>query len=316
MLSHVVLHHQCNLQLLQVFAECFNMSLRNILGSITANHISSHGSPTGSSEPCVCVIGVGYVGESLLSEFGKHFPSIGYDISSDRIANLHRKYSGHAKIQVTTDSQRLVKGTHFLIAVPTPLREDNTVNLIHVQSALSLVVSMAQPNSCIVIESSVPIGTTRKLLGPYQSMFHGGMSPERIDPGRYEPPAEKIPKIISGLTPAALKQVAAIYGSVYRTIVPVSRPEVAEMTKLHENCYRMVNIAYVNEISDACMDHGIDPHEMIQAASTKPFGFQPFFPGLGVGGHCLPVNPWYLFHNNSKLRVLRLATRLMASTLR
>ena len=98
---------------------------------------------------------------------------------------------------------------------------------------------------------------------------------------------------------------------VYETLVPVSKPEVAEMTKLYENCYRMVNIAYVNEISDACVSHGIDPHEMIGAAATKPFGFQPFYPGLGVGGHCIPINPWYLFENNKRLRVLETATRLM-----
>lgn len=288
------------------------MKFRRSLKSVTKAGTTPVGNlPANLRDSCVCVVGVGYVGESLLSHFGNVINAIGYDVSADRIETLQQKYRNNPRIQPTNNVADLAKGTFFFIAVPTPLREDNSVNLDIVQTAINNVVSYAQPGSCIVIESSVPVGTTRKLLGPYKSTFHCGMSPERIDPGRTSPSAEQIPKVISALTTRGMRHIFAMYALVYETLVPVSKPEVAEMTKLYENCYRMVNIAYVNEISDACHSHGIDPSEMIGAAATKPFGFEPFYPGLGVGGHCIPINPWYLFDNNKRLKVLETATKLM-----
>ncbi len=136
------------------------------------------------------------------------------------------------------------------------------------------------------------------------------MSPERVDPGRVSPTLIEIPKVISGLSVRALEAISEIYSQVFQTVVPVSQPEVAEMTKLYENCYRMVNIAYVNEIADACSAHGIDANEVIDAAATKPFGFQAFRSGLGVGGHCIPVNPYYLLVNN-ELPILEYASSKM-----
>lgn len=243
------------------------MKFRGVLRSITktgsATPVSSISS--GSRDACVCVIGVGYVGESLLAQFGNVVRAIGYDISPDRVAALRQKYIHNPRIHLTNDSADLAKGTHFLIAVPTLLREDHTVDLDCVKSAISLVVAFAQPNSSIVIESSVPVGTTRRLLTPHKTAFHCGMSPERIDPGRVSPTAEEIPKVVSALTPKAMKHIFSLYAMVYETLVPVSKPEVAEMTKLYENCYRMVNIAYVNEIADACVGHGIDPHVRLPA---------------------------------------------------
>lgn len=215
---------------------------------------------SGHQDACVCVIGVGYVGESLLAQFGSVVNAIGYDISPDRIAALRIKHINNSRIQLTNDPTDLAKGTHFLIAVPTLLRDDHSVDLECVKSAINLIITFAPPNSSIVIESSVPVGTTRRLLTPHKTAFHCGMSPERIDPGRISPTAEQIPKVVSALTPKAMKQIFALYAMVYETLVPVSKPEVAEMTKLYENCYRMVNIAYVNEIADACVGHGIDPH--------------------------------------------------------
>lgn len=257
----------------------------------------------------VCVIGVGFVGQSLLRNFGAHFPCIGYDTSSEQIASLVASQTfSHLPHQVhlTASPSRLAQGTHFLIAVPTPIRDDYSVNLDSVHAALRTVISYASPGSVIVIESSVPVGTTRRLLAEYSQLYHVGMSPERIDPGRVSPQTHEIPKIVSALeNPSvpfsaiekSLQKITSLYATAFTSVVPVSSPEVAEMTKLYENCYRMVNIAYVNEIADACGQHGIDAHEVVRAAATKPFGFQPFTPGIGVGGHCIPVNPFYLFAN-------------------
>lgn len=170
-----------------------------------------------------------------------------------------------------------------------------------------MVTSHARPGATIIIESSVSVGMTRALLKPFSNKFHCGMSPERVDPGRTQPPAREIPKIISALSQPALLSMHRVYSQAFATVVPVSNPEVAEMTKLFENCYRMVNIAFVNEIADACKAQGIDADEVVAAAATKPFGFQSFKPGLGVGGHCIPINPFYLMANN-ELPVLRCAT--------
>lgn len=156
------------------------------------------------------------------------------------------------------------------------------------------------------------VGMSRQLLGPHLANYHCGMSPERVDPGRVSPAPYDIPKIISGMDAAALENIHDLYAPIFRQVVPVSSCETAEMTKLYENCFRMVNIAYVNEIADACAANGIDAKEMMQAASTKPFGFMPFSPGLGVGGHCIPVNPHYLKVNCS-LPILEKSTKRMAA---
>ncbi|KAF2090453.1 UDP-N-acetyl-D-mannosamine 6-dehydrogenase [Saccharata proteae CBS 121410] len=262
-------------------------------------------------EPVICIVGVGFVGESLLREFGTRFSAIGFDISETRIEELRKIFKGRERITVTSDLETLAWATHYLIAVPTLLKDDRSIDLSHLVSAVSMVLRYARPGCTIVIESSVSVGTTRKVLGPYKDVYYCGMSPERVDPGRISPTAAEIPKIVSGLTPKACAAIQAVYGQVYHQIVPVSKPEVAEMTKLFENCYRMVNIAYVNEMADAARSHGINPQEMIDAASTKPYGFTAFQTGLGVGGHCIPVNPFYLFANNGSLPVLEKATARM-----
>ena len=266
-----------------------------------------------NSSTCVCVIGVGYVGLSLLQVFGRSFDCVGFDISDARIKDLRsqRIFDDYDhRIELTTDEAFLSSGTHYLIAVPTLLNEGRSINLEYVKAAIQTVKKYARSHCCIVIESSVAVGTTRALLGPYKNKYHCGMSPERIDPGRAFPLKQNIPKIVSALTEPSLKQINALYSQAFTTIVPVSSTETAEMCKNAENCQRMVLISYVNEISDACEDHGIDVHEMLAACATKPFGYSPFEPGLGVGGHCIPVNPFYLMTNN-KLPVLETATRLM-----
>lgn len=262
---------------------------RNIARPITSNE----------RDIVVCVIGVGYVGEHLLSGFGNVFNSIGFDISQNRIDHIAPSFKKYPKVKLTTDVTKLALGTHFLISVPTTLHKDQSVDATHLVAAISSVVRYARPGSVVVIESSVSVGMTRAFLSQYSGTLHCGMSPERVDPGRVTPSLTEIPKVISGLDDVAMEKIHAIYSQVFNRVVPVSRPEVAEMTKLYENCYRMINIAYVNEISDACVAQGIDPNEVIDAAATKPFGFQAFRPGLGVGGHCIPINPYYLFVNNT-----------------
>lgn len=267
----------------------------------------SIGTVTAEEDPLICIIGVGYVGEILLHEFGSVFPSIGFDISEARLDHLRGSFSSLKNVQLSASPSILSKATHFCISVPTLLRPDKSINTDHLVRAISMVTRHARPGSTIVIESSVSVGMTRTLLQPFSNKYHCGMSPERVDPGRTQPPAREIPKIISALSEAALLSMHRIYSQAFATVIPVSNPEVAEMTKLFENCYRMVNCAFVNEIADACAAQGIDADEVVAAAATKPFGFQSFKPGLGVGGHCIPVNPFYLMANN-ELPLLRYAT--------
>lgn len=271
------------------------------------NAQASAGIVTPEEDPLICIVGVGYVGEILLHEFGSVFPSIGYDISEARLDHLRGSFSSLKNVQLSSSQAVLSKATHFCISVPTLLRPDKSINTDHLLRAIAMVTSHARPGSTIVIESSVSVGMTRALLMPFSNKFHCGMSPERVDPGRTQPPARDIPKIISALSEAALISMHRIYSQAFATVVPVSNPEVAEMTKLFENCYRMVNCAFVNEIADACAVQGIDADEVVAAAATKPFGFQSFKPGLGVGGHCIPINPFYLMANN-ELPLLRCAT--------
>ncbi|CDW99707.1 hypothetical protein [Sporisorium scitamineum] len=148
-----------------------------------------------------------------------------------------------------------------------------------------MVSRIAQPGSTVVVESSVTVGMTRELFSPLLAKgVNVGFSPERVDPGHTFPAFEDIPKVVSGLNQTSLERITELYSRVFNTVMPVSKPEVAEFTKLYESCQRLVNIAYVNEIADACAKHG-------------PFGFMPYTPSLGAGGHCIPVNPFYLFAN-------------------
>ncbi|OAQ69863.1 polysaccharide biosynthesis protein vipA/tviB [Pochonia chlamydosporia 170] len=270
-----------------------------------------------TSEPVVAIIGVGYVGQHLAQVFSRAYNVLGYDISKSRTDHLTEIFDGNNRAKFTSSPAALGQATHFLISVPTLLLPDKTIDSSFLRNALSTVARFARPGSTIVIESSVAVGMTREFVGPLarKKGFFAGMSPERVDPGRTEPPAHAIPKIISGLddvVPGSLSAIHKLYSRVFDQVTPVSTPEVAEMTKLYENCQRMVCIAYANEMADACISHGIDPFEVCKAASTKPFGYMPFSPGLGVGGHCIPVNPYYLLSNN-RFPILEAASDRMAS---
>lgn len=270
----------------------------------TTDTESTSGCTNGQTEPLVAVIGVGYVGEHLTDVFSRCFNVLGFDVSETRVKHLAEKFAENRRVRITSDSSELSAASHFLISVPTLLLPDKTVDTSYLKSAIATVDEHAAPGSTVVIESSVAVGMTRDLLGPLAKRkgLFAGMSPERVDPGRVQPPAFAIPKIISGLddvVPGSLAAISKIYSVAFNTVVPVSKPEVAEMTKLYENCQRMVCIAYSNEMANACGPHGIDPYEVCRAASTKPFGYSPYSPGLGVGGHCIPVNPYYLLSNSS-----------------
>lgn len=268
-----------------------------------------------NAEPLVAVIGVGYVGEHLVDVFSRNHNVLGYDVSEARVLSLAQKQHVGSRARFTSKASDLIEATHFLISVPTLLLADKTIDSSFLRSALDVVRLYGRHGAVVVVESSVAVGMTRALLGPLakERGFFAGMSPERVDPGRVEPPAQSIPKIVSGLddvVPGSLDAIIRLYSKSFDQVVPVSKPEVAEMMKLYENCQRMVCIAYANEMADACGPHDIDPYEVCRAAATKPFGYLPFSPGLGVGGHCIPVNPWYLL-SNSQFPFLKAAAEKM-----
>lgn len=255
----------------------------------------------------VCIIGVGYVGEHLLSNFSREYQVIGIDLSPKRIFLLKNKYKD---LDFQTTYEDLQDCNVFLISVPTLVKNDD-IDMSYIQAVKSSIENIVRPGSLVMVESSVYVGATREYFSDFLDRgIYVGFSPERVDPGRTEPPMQAIPKVVSGLNEKSLQKCLEIYGKVFDRVVPVSSCECAEMCKLYENCFRMVNIAYVNEISDMCERLGINSHEMINASSTKPFGFMPFYPGLGVGGHCIPVNPYYLFRSGD-LPVLKYSTQLM-----
>jgi len=258
----------------------------------------------------VCVIGVGFVGEHLVNIFKNIYHVIGVDISQKRIDQLKLKYNDN-NVHFQANYDNLNKCSVFIVSVPTLVDENKNIDMTYLRDVKQQLLDVVQPYSLIVIESSVYVGATRELFGEFlDKNILVAFSPERVDPGRLEPSYEDIPKIISGLTDESLLACKNVYERVFNNIVTVSTTECAEMCKLYENCFRMVNIAYVNEISDMCELLGINVHEMVNASSTKPFGFMPFYPGVGVGGHCLPVNPYYLF-NNGNLPLLYFSTLTM-----
>ncbi|CZT22963.1 related to UDP-N-acetyl-D-mannosamine 6-dehydrogenase [Ramularia collo-cygni] len=268
-------------------------------------------SPTPGS-PTVAVIGTGYVGLHLVEAFSTAYDVIAFDVSEKRVQEI--KNTVASNVTCVSDPSRLTDATHFLISVSTILNQSQrSIDISCIKKAIETITKYARPGSTVIIESSVAVGMTRELLEPlmHSKSLLCGMSPERVDPGRVSPTYETIPKIISGLNEESLQSISDLYSRVFQNIVPVSKPEVAEMTKLYENCQRMMCIAYVNEMADACrtlsetlshksttnVDINIDPWEVANAAGTKPFGYQPYTPSLGVGGHCIPVNPYYLLSN-------------------
>jgi UDP-N-acetyl-D-glucosamine dehydrogenase len=263
----------------------------------------------------VGIIGLGYVGLPLAVAFAQEgCDVIAVDVDSRKIDAIEAGDSYiedvpsellmqfKDRIQATTRYARLAKADAVLICVPTPLTRNREPDLGPLVSTAQALGEVLQPNQLVVLESTTYPGTTRERVAPLLEEsglkagrdFHLAFSPERVDPGRTDFTLRNTPKVLGGLTEACVLRAEEIYGLVCETLVRVSSPEAAELTKLLENIFRSVNIALVNELAMLTDRMGIDIWEVVDAASTKPYGFMPFSPGPGMGGHCLPVDPFYL----------------------
>lgn len=271
----------------------------------------------GREHPHVAVIGLGYVGLPLALEFiegGCEVTGIDIDpgkpdlimkgesylkhIPSSRIADAYAT----GRLKVTMDFSMLSEADAVIICVPTPLGDSRQPDLSYVTSTGRRVVENLQPGQLVVLESTTYPGTTREELVPILEEsgmkagedFFVAFSPEREDPGNKHFTTRTIPKLVGALTPEGVAAAKRVYGYAVDEVVTVSSPEVAEMAKITENTYRAVNIALVNELKMLATRMGVDIWEVIAAASTKPFGYTPFYPGPGLGGHCIPIDPFYL----------------------
>jgi len=270
-----------------------------------------------SREALIGIVGLGYVGLPLAREFlKKGFNVLGYDIDQSKIEKIERgesyiKHIGtdfleeHAlvtkRLKVTSDPARLSEPDFLLICVPTPLGTHNDPDLSFVIDTTAMIAKTLRRGQVVVLESTTYPGTTEDEMYPILAKtglkegvdFFLGYSPEREDPGNPSFDTGSIPKVVSAMSPGGLSLVNALYSTIVRTVV-VSSPKVAESSKILENTYRAVNIALVNELKVVLARLGIDVWEVIEAAKTKPFGFQAFYPGPGLGGHCIPIDPFYL----------------------
>ena len=268
-------------------------------------------------EAIVGVIGLGYVGLPLVKTFLLNgFQVVGFDVDQQKIDCLRRGESyikyfpgnelkpflTKGNFQLTTDFQKLSQVEIIIICVPTPLDAHRNPDLSYVLKTTRTVAEYLRPGQLIVLESTTYPGTTEEEMKPILEEtglvvgqdFFLAYSPERENPGDTRYTTDKIPKVVGGATPACLKVAQTLYDQIVVKTVPVSSCRVAEATKLLENIFRSVNIALVNELKMIFERMGIDVWEVIEAASTKPFGYMPFYPGPGYGGHCIPVDPFYL----------------------
>jgi UDP-N-acetyl-D-glucosamine dehydrogenase len=265
----------------------------------------------------IAIIGAGYVGLPLAVAFGQAGKRVhcidtdpdkvaaiaqgrSYisDVSSDHLATL----TGAGLLTAGADFAAVAETGAILICVPTPLSENREPDVSIIAAASSAIAPHLQRGQLVVLESTTYPGTTRELVAPLLeqsglsagSDFHLAMSPERIDPGRTDHTVRTTPKVVGGLTAACADRARDLYAACVDTIVPVSSPDAAELVKLLENIFRSVNIALVNELAMLCERLGLDVWEVIDAAATKPYGFMRFTPGPGLGGHCIPIDPFYL----------------------
>ena len=280
------------------------------LARILGEKIASRGARTG-------VVGLGYVGLPLAVEFARSgFHTTGIDLDERKIESINagRSYipdvcaedvarlRDGGLLDATSDFSIVCELDTINICVPTPLRKTKDPDMSYIVSAVESIARHIHPGVLVVLESTTYPGTTEEVVQPLLEAtgmragrdFFLAFSPERVDPGNPTFQTHNVPKVVGGLTPACSKLAADLYGTAIKTIVPVSSTRVAEMVKLLENTFRAVNIGLVNELALMCDRMNIDVWEVVEAASTKPFGFMPFYPGPGLGGHCIPIDPVYL----------------------
>jgi UDP-N-acetyl-D-glucosamine dehydrogenase len=275
-------------------------------------------------EARIGIVGMGYVGLPLALLFVEaKFQITGFDIDSRKVDTLNQGGSYIVRIPVTeiqraqrngftatADYGQIAKMDVVIICVPTPLNANHEPDLSYVTGTVKSIAEHLRDGQLIILESTTYPGTTDDVVVPLLEQgnpggisvardatsegFYVAFSPEREDPGNESVARRDTPKVVGGCGPAALDLASAVYATIFNRTVPVSSPAVAEMTKLLENIYRCVNIALVNELKQLCMRMDIDLFEVIDAAKTKPFGFQAFYPGPGLGGHCIPIDPFYL----------------------
>ena len=263
------------------------------------------------------IVGLGYVGLPLAVEFGKAgFPVIGIDVQESKVSRLNagesyirdvpgefvRSLLSDGKLRATTDFSVIAELDTINICVPTPLRKTKDPDMSYIVSACQEIAKYMHPGMLVILESTTYPGTTDEVVLPVLERenlrvgkdFYLCFSPERVDPGNPTYQTSNIPKVVGGVTGNCTEMGALFYQQALQTVVPVSSTHVAEMVKLLENTFRMINIGLVNEIALMCDRMGINVWEVIDAAATKPFGFMPFYPGPGLGGHCIPIDPFYL----------------------
>jgi UDP-N-acetyl-D-glucosamine dehydrogenase len=265
----------------------------------------------------VGVVGLGYVGLPLAVEFARSgFETTGIDLDARKVDAINRGTSyipdvpsaevaglvDRERLRATTDFSALAEIDTVNICVPTPLRKTKDPDMSYIVSAVEAIAAHLHAGMLVILESTTYPGTTEELVKPMLEAtglvagvdFFLAFSPERVDPGNGTFNTRNVPKVVGGITPDSTALAGALYGAAIDRIVPVSSPQVAEMVKLLENTFRAVNIGLVNEIALMCDRLGIDVWEVVRAAATKPFGFMPFYPGPGLGGHCIPIDPFYL----------------------
>jgi UDP-N-acetyl-D-glucosamine dehydrogenase len=271
-----------------------------------------------SREACICVIGLGYVGLPLATQFARlGFPVTGLDVDEERVDAVARgeshiqdvssadvsKVVGEGRLRATTDGEVLREMDVIFICVPTPFTKTKTPDLSYVVAASEEIAPRLRPGQLIILQSTTYPGTTEEDVLPILETsglkagrdFHLAFSPERVNPGDKRYTVSNTPKVVGGVSPRCAELARLMLRQLMPEVHVVSSPRAAEMSKLLENIFRSVNIALINELAKLCERMDIDIWEVIEAASTKPFGFMPFYPGPGVGGHCVPVDPYYLF---------------------
>lgn len=270
-----------------------------------------------SKQAQIGIIGLGYVGLPLAVEFAKAgFQVIGFDVDESKVATLNAGESyipdvpseelasavRAGRFRATTDQRELAKVDVVDICVPTPLRKTRDPDLSYVVKAIEATAAVLRKGQLVILESTTYPGTTDEVAQPALEAgglkvgrdFYLAFSPERVDPGNPTYLTKNIPKVVGGTDEQSTALAVALYSQVVAKVVPVGSTRVAEMVKLLENTFRAVNIGLVNELALMCHRMNIDVWEVIDAAATKPFGFMPFYPGPGLGGHCIPIDPFYL----------------------